>query len=152
VPHTTVNSVRADLERRIAEIRPLIEELPRLERALAALGADEGTSAAARGPAPSRSRSGRQRRPRGANREAILAVIESRPGVSVGEVANVVAKQGVAKNTACGDPWRRQQGPQDAQASARSSCPCAFENEGSAYTTARPCAALEGQIAPDNKP
>ena len=38
-------------------------------------------------------------RPRGANREAILAVIRSRPGVSVGEVANVVAKDGLAKNT-----------------------------------------------------
>src|SRR4051812_28595984 len=81
VPDTSVESIRTDLQRRIAEIRPLVDELPRLEQALAALDpADHGSSAKRASSRPSATQAPRKRRPRGANREAILAVIKSRPG------------------------------------------------------------------------
>jgi hypothetical protein len=79
-----------ELRERIASLEAAVEELPRLKRALAALEGD-AAPAGRRGPAG-------RRRPRGANREAILGVIRERPGVSVGEVANVVAREGVKKN------------------------------------------------------
>ncbi len=94
-----ITRTKRELHERIASLEAAVEELPRLKRALAAL---EGDAAPARRSAGSaRARDGRssgRRRPRGANRDAILAVIRERPGVSVGEVANVVAKEGVKKN------------------------------------------------------
>jgi DNA-binding transcriptional ArsR family regulator len=75
------------------------EESRRLERALAALDSDLGR-------APDSARAGRRRarkpaqRPararRGANREAILAVVRDRPGVSAGEIAQAT---GIARST-----------------------------------------------------
>jgi hypothetical protein len=91
---------RRELQQRIAELEAMTAELPRLKAALDALS-DSETVPAGRGRGRSRtspSGGSRQRRPRGANREAILAVIRERPGVSVGEVAAVVEKQGVKKN------------------------------------------------------
>jgi hypothetical protein len=73
-------------------------ELPRLKAALEALG---GTTKAphrrrlARSKAAANGRGAR--RPRGANRDAILAVIGERPGLSVREVAAAVEQQGVKK-------------------------------------------------------
>jgi hypothetical protein len=94
-----IGRTKRELRERIASLESALEELPRLKRALAAL---DGEAAA---PAQRRSsstrpdgRSSGRRRPRGANRNAILAVIRERPGVSVGEVANVVAREGVKKN------------------------------------------------------
>jgi predicted HTH transcriptional regulator len=93
-----VGQIQRDIEKRLQELRPLIEEKERLEAVLAALtnGSTVGTSApraratstrpAARAPYAS----GRGRRaPRGANREAILAVVRERPGVSAAEVAEI---------------------------------------------------------------
>jgi hypothetical protein len=94
-----ITRTKRELHERIASLEAAVEELPRLKRALAALEGD--AAPARRASAPARSRDGRssgRRRPRGANRDAILAVIRERPGVSVGEVANVVAKEGVKKN------------------------------------------------------
>ena len=92
-----ITRTKRELHERIASLEAAVEELPRLKRALAAL---EGEAAPRRASAPRvvDGRSSGRRRPRGANREAILSVIRERPGVSVGEVANVVAKQGVKKN------------------------------------------------------
>ena len=95
-----IGRTKRELRERIASLEAAVEELPRLKAALAALdgGASEPGRRAA---APVRRVDGRssgRRRPRGANREAILAVIGARPGVSVGEVANVVAREGVKKN------------------------------------------------------
>jgi len=92
-----VGQIQRDIEKRLQELRPLIEEKERLEAVLAAL--TNGSPAAA--PAPraratttSASRApyagGKERRaPRGANREAILAVVRERPGVSASEVAEI---------------------------------------------------------------
>jgi DNA-binding transcriptional ArsR family regulator len=95
-----VGQIQRDIEQRLAELRPLIQEKEQLEAVLAALAADlngNGSTAAA----PRRARSsaavsrapyagGRQRRaPRGANREAILKIVAERPGVSAAEVAEI---------------------------------------------------------------
>lgn len=92
-----VGQIQRDIEKRLQELRPLIEEKERLEAVLAAL--TNGSSAVA--PAP-RARAtttpasrapyagGKERRaPRGANREAILSVVRERPGVSAAEVAEI---------------------------------------------------------------
>jgi hypothetical protein len=95
-----ITRTKRELRDRIAELESIADELPRLKRALAALESEAAPAAA-----PARRREGGsgspgrgRRRPRGANRDAILAVVSSRPGVSVGEVANVVAGEGVKKN------------------------------------------------------
>ena len=94
-----ITRTKRELQERIEQLESAVEELPRLKAALAALEDDASPGRrgrARRGGGDGRS-SGR-RRPRGANRDAILGVIGERPGVSVGEVANVVAKEGVKKN------------------------------------------------------
>ena len=94
-----VGQIQRDIEKRLQELRPLLEEKERLEAVLAAL--TNGHAVAA--PAVRRSRAvatgsgsrapyaaGKGRRaPRGANREAILSVVRERPGVSAAEVAAI---------------------------------------------------------------
>jgi len=96
-----VGQIQRDIEKRLQELRPLIEEKERLEAVLAAL--TNGSSAApsaprvratptttprAAGRAPYAAGKGR-RAPRGANRDAILSVVRERPGVSAAEVAEI---------------------------------------------------------------
>jgi DNA-binding transcriptional ArsR family regulator len=96
-----VGQIQRDIEKRLQELRPLIEEKEQLEAVLAALKNGTGTGAAS-APAP-RARAaaprsagrapyagGKSRRaPRGANRDAILSVVRERPGVSAAEVAAI---------------------------------------------------------------
>lgn len=98
-----VGKIQRDIEQRLQEIRPLIEEKDRLEAVLAALtGRAPSTSSSPRrasGSAGGRApyAGGRARRaPRGANREAILKAVGERPGISASEVADVT---GIAKPT-----------------------------------------------------
>jgi hypothetical protein len=101
-----ISRTKRELQERIASLEAAVEELPRLKSALAALEGDVAPARRSRGRrgaggaggARPDGRSSGRRRPRGANRDAILGVIRERPGVSVGEVANVVAKEGVKKN------------------------------------------------------
>jgi predicted HTH transcriptional regulator len=93
-----VGQIQRDIEKRLKELRPLIEEKEQLEAVLAALtnGSTAPAPAAPRVRATTRS-SGRapyaagkgRRAPRGANREAILTVVRERPGVSAAEVAEI---------------------------------------------------------------
>lgn len=96
-----VGQIQRDIEKRLAELRPLIEEKEQLEAVLAALtnGSPAAAPAAPRvratttprsagGRAPYAAGKGR-RAPRGANREAILTVVRERPGVSAAEVAEI---------------------------------------------------------------
>ena len=95
-----VGQIQRDIEKRLQELRPLIEEKERLEAVLAALtNGSAATAVSAPRPratttrsatprAPYASGSGR-RAPRGANREAILTVVRERPGVSAAEVAEI---------------------------------------------------------------
>jgi DNA-binding transcriptional ArsR family regulator len=103
--------IAADLDRRLAELRPLLEEHTRLTQARDALGRDGGAGSPAastgrrRGgarrtaPRPTKRRSGSAgtRTPRGENRRKILAVIAERPGVSAAEIASVT---GITKTVA----------------------------------------------------
>lgn len=96
-----VGQIQRDIEKRLEELRPLIEEKEQLEAVLAALtnGVTVGGSAASAprarvattrpvGRAPYASGRGK-RAPRGANREAILSVVRERPGVTAAEVAAI---------------------------------------------------------------
>jgi DNA-binding transcriptional ArsR family regulator len=95
-----VGQIQRDIEKRLQELRPLIEEKEQLESVLAALKNGHAAPAVAATPrtraaaTPSAGRApyagGKSRRaPRGANREAILKVVRERPGVSAAEVASV---------------------------------------------------------------
>jgi predicted HTH transcriptional regulator len=95
-----VGQIQRDIEKRLRELRPLLEEKEQLEAVLVALTNGHGTAAPA---AATRTRAatsgsaarapyagGKSRRaPRGANREAILQVVRERPGVSAAEVAAI---------------------------------------------------------------
>ncbi|MDO8189123.1 winged helix-turn-helix domain-containing protein [Conexibacter sp. JD483] len=98
-----VGQIQRDIERRLRELRPLIEEKEQLEAVLAALSGDY-SAPAANGGAAGRARvrtsatptgrapyaGGKTRRaPRGANREAILKLVGERPGISAAEVAEI---------------------------------------------------------------
>ena len=94
-----VGQIQRDIEKRLKELRPLIEEKEQLEAVLAALtnGSTAPAPAAPRVRATTTRSSGRapyaagkgRRAPRGANREAILSVVRERPGVSAAEVAEI---------------------------------------------------------------
>jgi len=94
-----VAQIQRDIEKRLKELRPLIEEKEQLEAVLAALNGEtvaNGTASAprsrTRSAAPARApyAGGKARRaPRGANREAILKVVGERPGISAAEVAEI---------------------------------------------------------------
>ncbi len=94
-----VAQIQRDIEKRLKELRPLIEEKDQLEAVLAALNGEtvangSATASRARGrsAAPTRApyAAGKSRRaPRGANREAILKVVGERPGISAAEVAEI---------------------------------------------------------------
>jgi Winged helix-turn-helix DNA-binding len=112
--------LKREIEARLAELRPAVEEVAQLEAARRALLDERAAERRARPSAPrerqrfsigngdaapdrvdderaEREQSG-GRAPRGANRDAILALVEERPGVSVAEIAAVtkIAKPTVA--------------------------------------------------------
>lgn len=98
-----VGQIQRDIEKRLKELRPLIEEKDQLEAVLAALsgeyanGNGGGAAVAARPRARAAVPAGRapyaggksRRAPRGANREAILKLVGERPGISAAEVAEI---------------------------------------------------------------
>jgi hypothetical protein len=120
--------LKKEIEARLAELRPLVAEVEQLENAKAALldggpaaiASAAATARAARRASPRAARTAAPRRaapraavpsapeaaeesnggraPRGANRDAILTLVEERPGVSVSEIASVtkIAKATVA--------------------------------------------------------
>jgi hypothetical protein len=83
---------RADIDKRLRELKPLYEEYLTLERAREAL---EGVATPRRGPGRprgSRTRSAttvkrRRRRRGGTRREQALKLVKSNPGITVGELA-----------------------------------------------------------------
>jgi predicted HTH transcriptional regulator len=95
-----VAQIQRDIEKRLKELRPLIEEKEQLEAVLAALNGESvpnGSTASvsrarprAASPARAPYAGGKSRRaPRGANREAILKIVGERPGISAAEVAEI---------------------------------------------------------------
>src|SRR4051794_1531558 len=95
-----LNRIHSDIRARLRELQPAVieyEQLQAADEALADLAADPSGArgvAPASLAAPSRRRAPRQQRssapraPRGANRAAVLRVLEERPGVSVAELAS----------------------------------------------------------------
>jgi sugar-specific transcriptional regulator TrmB len=76
-----------EIEAELAAVEALVAEMARLERALAAPPFADAAPARKR-------RATRPRAPRGANRAAVYAALETMPGASVGELA---AASGVAR-------------------------------------------------------
>jgi len=106
-----LEQIRSELNARLTELRPLVEEHRRLEAALHALGSvasatansasSEATRSSTRLPSDKATarKAGpkvRMRAPRGANREAVLRAASDRPGATSAELA---AASGVERNT-----------------------------------------------------
>jgi DNA-binding transcriptional ArsR family regulator len=84
--------IRREIRERRQAAQAAHEESRRLERALAALRYEPPAASRLVDDAPRRQQRSAPRRPRaapGANREAILAVVHERPGVTAGEIAQV---------------------------------------------------------------
>lgn len=94
-----LDTLRSELDERLAELRPLVSEYERLRAAAAALDAIDAGAEAAQPEQPATVRRGAQsqgngapkrkrtRSPRGENRAKLLAALNERPGVSVNELA-----------------------------------------------------------------
>jgi ribosomal protein S25 len=84
---------RKEIDARLRELRPLVEEFNRLEKAAAALAGVGGTQAAAtkrRSNGTGRSR--RRGRPRGSGNRAkqALELVRARPGITISELADAM--------------------------------------------------------------
>jgi len=97
---------RKEIDSRLKELKPLVEEYHRLEKAAAALdgvGTDSGTRSsrrrAARSSSNGRRRSGsgtgRRGRPRGSGKRAAEArrLVNERPGITIPELADAMSIQ-----------------------------------------------------------
>src|SRR5918999_6120844 len=87
---------RKEIDARLRELRPLVDEYNRLEKAQAALSGVGGTQRAA---APRRrgggGGGGRRGRPRGSGNRAkqALELVRARPGISISEMADAMGIQ-----------------------------------------------------------
>ena len=88
---------RKEIQARLKELKPLVEEYHRLdaaERALAGVGTKPARSAPAATSAPRRSRggSGRRGRPKGSGTRALqaLELVRARPGITIPELAEAM--------------------------------------------------------------
>jgi hypothetical protein len=98
-----LDRIKQQINTRLEELRPLVDEQHRLEAALQALGNAAPRAPAAKPRAPASARTPkvkpaktRKRAPRGANREAVLSAVRDRPGATSAELAHV---SGVERNT-----------------------------------------------------
>jgi hypothetical protein len=85
---------RKEIESRLRELRPLVDEFQRLERAAAALAGVGGNGRRTRGRPARRRRAsgGRRGRPRGSGTRAIqaLELVRARPGITIRELADAM--------------------------------------------------------------
>ena len=85
---------RKEIEARLKELRPLVEEHARLERAAAALdgvqGGGSGRGRRRRAQSAGGRRTGRRGRPRGSGTRAIQAheLVKANPGITISELAD----------------------------------------------------------------
>jgi len=83
---------RREIEARLKELRPLVDEYDRLQKAAAALaGVGNGGARQARGPRGATRRRGRGR-PRGTGKRAqqALELVRARPGITIRELADAM--------------------------------------------------------------
>jgi hypothetical protein len=80
---------RKEIDARMRELRPLVDEYQRLEQAAAALAGVGGTSAPSR---RGRRPSGRRGRPRGTGTRSkqALELVRARPGITISEMADAM--------------------------------------------------------------
>jgi hypothetical protein len=94
---------RKEIQARLKELRPLVDEYHRLEAAEQALSGVDGTSASTAAAAPTRRRrrsgsgTGRRGRPRGSGTRAAQAeqLVKDQPGITIPEIAD---KLGMKQN------------------------------------------------------
>jgi hypothetical protein len=91
---------RKEIDARLRELRPLVEEYRQLEQAANALNGLDGGGSTTRRRGPGRPRTtGRRRRgrPRGSGKRAIQAMelVSANPGITISELAN---KMGIKAN------------------------------------------------------
>jgi len=88
---------RKEIDARLKELRPLVDEYNRLENAAAALAGVTGGSTRRRAASSSngRRRSGRRGRPRGSGKRALQAqeLVSARPGITIPELADAMGIQ-----------------------------------------------------------
>jgi hypothetical protein len=90
-----IDRIKREIDDRLEELRPQVEEIPRLEAALAALDAPEADQGAGAGAGRSRravarrgaQRPGRRRARRGQRREELIQLLKGHPEISVAEAA-----------------------------------------------------------------
>jgi hypothetical protein len=82
---------RKEIDTRLRELRPLVDEYHRLEEAARALGG-VGAAAGRRRGARRRASTGRRGRPRGSGKRAIQAqeLVRARPGITIRELADAM--------------------------------------------------------------
>jgi hypothetical protein len=84
---------RKEINSRLQELRPLVEEYQRLEKAASALAGVDGTQARSTSTRRRRSTGGRRRgRPRGSGSRSkqALELVRARPGITIGELADAM--------------------------------------------------------------
>ena len=83
---------RKEIDARLKELRPLVDEFQRLEKASAALAEVDGrgNGRRRRGPAPKGRR--RRGRPRGSGTRSLqaLELVRARPGITIAELADAM--------------------------------------------------------------
>jgi hypothetical protein len=90
---------RKEIDARLKELRPLVDEYNRLEKAASALAGVTGGSTRRRGASSSngrrRSGTGRRGRPRGSGKRALQAqeLVSARPGITITELADAMGIQ-----------------------------------------------------------
>ena len=83
---------RKEIDARLKELRPLVDEYQRLEKASAALAeVSNGSSAARRRRSTGRGK-GRRGRPRGSGTRSLqaLELVRARPGITIAELADAM--------------------------------------------------------------
>jgi hypothetical protein len=89
---------RSEIDSRLEELKPLVDEYNRLQKAAAALAGVGGRANGAtstrrrRGAAPARKGQGRRGRPRGSGARAkqALELVRTRPGITIAELADAM--------------------------------------------------------------
>jgi hypothetical protein len=89
---------RKEIEGRLRELRPLVDEYNQLEKAAAALadvGAPSGSSRRSNNGRRRRSSGGQRGRPRGSGKRALQAqeLVSARPGITIPELAEAMGIQ-----------------------------------------------------------
>ena len=86
---------RKEIDARLKELRPLVDEYTRLEKAAAALAGVTTGGGTRRRSAGSRSGTGRRGRPRGSGKRALQAqeLVTASPGITIPELADAMGIQ-----------------------------------------------------------